>query len=797
VKRVTIFGGGIAGLTAAHELAERGFAVQLIEQAASPDDEGRPQLSVGGLAQTQYCRVPRGVDRTQLEASTRGAAPREAQGREAPAVRTIDWGSAGDDVPTREGREALAQLARELTGPLASYSVILDGPTARAHFCASCLVEADVARDRILDGDARSGPGVTVRLAEAVLPGEHGFRFFPKFYRHLADTMRRTRVAAAETAHDRLVPVPTQLYVRPGHPPAVLRRAPPTSLSALRREVESWLSAVGFSPRDLAIYALRLLRFATSSSRRRANEYETLTWWEFATRRRLDGGSGDERLGYGPAALEFLRHAPRALVAMDPEHSDARTQGNMLLQLVRDAVVPDADPIDATLDGPTSSAWLEPWRRYLESLGVRFFHGRLLELGPPSAGERASPRVTPHVAEVSPGGLDGYESEADYYVVALDLIGAHRATERVAEWGRNDGVDVGVPGEVQKFALELVDPGAAASRRRDPVTETGLVPWDRLQTLTGVQLYFGHRVELSKGYVYFTGSPWALTSIGQSFHWRRRPTLADDACISIHSVDVGHFDRAAWRFGKEEMVAEVLRQVRAAIAGDGAGALPAPLWYHVDSGLEFSPNGGALCANRTPYLINVAGDWRRRPGADPVDPRRPSDRAPLRTNVLWQPAQGGYAIHFGQVVFAGTYLRTFTRLTSMESANESARHAVNAVLAHAHAALVGEEPKAGAVPRGACPTTRLGDYCDVWNPEENELDELSLLRAVDDDLAERGQPHLFDILDIDQLPETIAPSERDVLRASLAQVEAILDRELAGETSGLDALMSIVRDALV
>src|SRR5688572_33208970 len=33
---VTIFGGGIAGLTAAHELVERGFYVQLIEQASDP-----------------------------------------------------------------------------------------------------------------------------------------------------------------------------------------------------------------------------------------------------------------------------------------------------------------------------------------------------------------------------------------------------------------------------------------------------------------------------------------------------------------------------------------------------------------------------------------------------------------------------------------------------------------------------------------------------------------------------------------------------------------------------------------
>ena len=32
------------------------------------------------------------------------------------------------------------------------------------------------------------------RESETVLPGEHGYRFFPAFYHHLLDTMERTRV---------------------------------------------------------------------------------------------------------------------------------------------------------------------------------------------------------------------------------------------------------------------------------------------------------------------------------------------------------------------------------------------------------------------------------------------------------------------------------------------------------------------------------------------------------------------------------------------------------------------------
>src|SRR5271170_4198771 len=52
---ITVFGAGIAGLTVAHELVERGFTVQVVEQ--QKDDFEEYHCTVGGLAANQFSRV--------------------------------------------------------------------------------------------------------------------------------------------------------------------------------------------------------------------------------------------------------------------------------------------------------------------------------------------------------------------------------------------------------------------------------------------------------------------------------------------------------------------------------------------------------------------------------------------------------------------------------------------------------------------------------------------------------------------------------------------------------------------
>ena len=61
------------------------------------------------------------------------------------------------------------------------------------------------------------------------LPGEHGFRFFPRFYRHVTDTMGRIPYGPAGTVADNLVDTTRCQLNRYGrHPVDLIARSPRT-----------------------------------------------------------------------------------------------------------------------------------------------------------------------------------------------------------------------------------------------------------------------------------------------------------------------------------------------------------------------------------------------------------------------------------------------------------------------------------------------------------------------------------------------------------------------------------------
>ena len=129
-KTVIVLGGGIGGLSAAHELSERGFSVRVFELRD----------------------VPGGKARSVVVPST---APRQNVGA--------------------------VHLGR------------LTAPTRRD------------------------------------LPGEHGFRFFPRFYKHVVDTMARIPYRGSSSVAENLVDTTGTIFARFGQRPLKLATTTPST----------------------------------------------------------------------------------------------------------------------------------------------------------------------------------------------------------------------------------------------------------------------------------------------------------------------------------------------------------------------------------------------------------------------------------------------------------------------------------------------------------------------------------------------------------------------------------------
>src|ERR671916_1288517 len=213
-------------------------------------------------------------------------------------------------------------------------------------------------------GKARSFPFPgSASQGRPPLPGEHGFRFFPGFYRHLPHSMRRTPyggdggnvfknlVTATEV---QIARADGRELVSPAHLPRDLR-----DLDKAFRFLIDYAGSVGIAPWDAAHFVDRLLLLLTSCEERRFAQFENQSWWQF---------SGAATRG-GAYAKYLADGLTRTLVAARAREMSARTGGYILLQLLFDMVNP-AGQTDRVLNGPTSDVWIDPWVEHLRGHGV-------------------------------------------------------------------------------------------------------------------------------------------------------------------------------------------------------------------------------------------------------------------------------------------------------------------------------------------------------------------------------------------------------------------------------------------
>ena len=515
--RVIILGGGVAGMSAAHELIERGFEVVVIER-------------------------------------------RDIAGGKARSIPVIDDG----------------------TGT---------------------------------SGHERADTGV--KSIQHRLPGEHGFRFFPGFYKHVIDTMRRTPSFDGRQVADHLVPTTRVGFTQYGEPtfliPSVFPQKPADAGTLLRDILLTFGPVIGLTPDDLALFGARFWQILTSCQERRIGEYERVGWWDFIAAE-----------GRSAAYQKFLATGfTRSLVAAKARKASARTVGDMFEQMMLTFLNPTEGATDRLLDGPTNLVWIDPWLSYLESKGVRYLRDAKVE-------QIFCDKVRITGVAVRHGKRRTV-FYGDHYVAALPL-------ERIAP--------------LVNHQMLYADPKLADLRTLAPNVE-----W-----MNGLQFYLRRDLPIAHGHVIHIDTEWALTSVSQIQFWRSMSPaeFGDSDVRGVLSVDVsdwedpGSLGRPAMECSREEVMREVWKQIKRSINFDRELLRDEDLhsWF-LDPDIHADRAHPRFLHNAEPLLVNLIDTWKLRPEATTAIPN---------------------------FFLASDYVRTHTDLATMEGANEAARRAVNGLL---------------------------------------------------------------------------------------------------------------------
>jgi uncharacterized protein with NAD-binding domain and iron-sulfur cluster len=414
------------------------------------------------------------------------------------------------------------------------------------------------------------------------LPGEHGFRFYPRFYKHVIDTMARIPTPTGgkvvdhlrSTTESAIALVDNDTWYR-------FYRKRVTRPFDILEALELFFQELDFDDGDIALFAAKILQFFTSSDARRLGEYEKISWWEF-----LEGDL------YSPKFQRQLRAVPRTMVAMDPKRGSARTVGTISMQLILDYADTGVNN-DRTMGGPTSEMWFDPWIAHLQALGVNLYPGTSI----------AS-------LEVSGGAISGVKLAnntsvtADYYVLATPI---------------DTTIGLLTP------QIGALDPVLERLRTSNP---DQLVSW-----MVGIQYFLYEDVPLVRGHTFYPDSPWALTSISQPQFWRDlglfRTRYGDGDVGGLLSIDVSDWNtpgvfipKTAKECTPSEVAKEIWEQLKAALNGSGPGEqiLTDDLLHswHLDDDLDYS--GGTPPINRSRLLVHPPGSWALRPDAGTAIP---------------------------------------------------------------------------------------------------------------------------------------------------------------------------------
>ena len=509
------------------------------------------------------------------------------------------------------------------------------------------------------------------RPPRRAVAGEHGFRFFPAYYLHIWDLLQRIPVYQPRRRPGGDAVLATDLTHGHGQRPAgdhpghhgrrqAVARLPPRGAPQPRPSCSPRCrparATSGFTASDVRPSSSRLLRYLVTSPLRRAAELQNLSAYDFFV--------GDD--GTGSAPVHLHAHCSRRSSSTCPRSSPHSTCGGatpaptsppiLQLQLQMDRRDSKADGV---LNGPTTESWFDHWYRHLVALGVRFVRAAVDRLEPPAG------RPVHATAPAAPGAVvvlaDGTRLAPDYVVVAVDAARgrAHhrpRCARRApaARWRGWTGSPPRSPHRTARCSRHRRGRRPAGSPTR--LDEMGRVPWDRFQTLAGIQYYFDTEFQLVRGHVYYSGDGVGavvdqpartvgaapdpgprrprLRALGR--HRRFQHPVAAPARRArtgqggprLHGRRAGHGGVAADRREPHQRASTTSPEALVPLArvvrrrpepGDGGGP---------------GEGDGRPVRNEAPYLVPSSGDWPNRPGGEPWNPHgtswiAPADRGPV------------------------------------------------------------------------------------------------------------------------------------------------------------------------
>lgn len=472
-------------------------------------------------------------------------------------------------------------------------------------------------------GKARSVnvPETNLQHPDKFLPGEHGFRFFPGFYQHVTDTMKRIPYTWAngkknkKGTYDNLTETTRILIARYGKPAIITIANFPRSVSDIKlllRDMHEG-AEIGLSKEEEHYFATRLWQLCTSSHTRRNDDYEKLGWWEYMQADRFS-------LAYQNLLVKGLT---RTLVAANAHTASTKTGGNIFLQLIFNMASP-AVRTDRVLNGPTNDQWLTPWLKHLLALGVNYYH------------HHQAVKLIMKEGKINGAVVrDQYGKEktvtGDYYILAVPVEQAKKLVDD---------------------ELVKADPTLSSISKL-----AGSVSW-----MNGIQFYLNEDVKVNHGHVIYCDSEWALTSISQIQFWKDYE-LADrynGKVKGILSVDISDWlttpfeGHLAEKCDPAKVKDLVWQQLKKSLNVGGKVVLRDEMieYWYLDRDIKWTPEY-AEEENQEPLLVNTINSWVLRPETFTGIPN---------------------------LFLASDYVRTFTDLATMEGANEAARRAVNCII---------------------------------------------------------------------------------------------------------------------